>query len=421
MARSSLTQNYAVSSGTLFEDFEVFVNFTGGIGGGGASGSIAVDTTNFKTGTQGLQVNATNGGYSATKTISLNASVAGNFGFWVYIPSTTNLFSVTLYLTSSSTFVSFFSNAWGVASLHNGWNFLSVTRSSWTNTGSEAWENTMVRLRVRIDTIAAQSSSVTFDSLYYGIYARPKVAITFDDCFSSAFTIGYPYMSTYGMKGTFGVISSLIDTTNYMTLANLRTAYNNGWAMVNHTTTHPDLTVLSGQAAVQSEIAACTAYIRANDFDKGNSSRMVLYPTGTYNDTVIAAAQAESMLLGRSVKSRNQSTIKGIDSAYIIKAKELRSDTTTLTIAKAWVDNAVSNGETLHLFGHKLAASPAAYTEWSTSDFQSLIDYIQAYKNQGSLDVVTLPDWYNGLTSPRLLAATRSAATRSVLSTRSPA
>lgn len=400
MARNSLTQNYEISSGTLFEDFETFANFAGG-NGGGASGSIAADTINFKTGVQGLQVNATNGGYFATKTISFNATNSGTYGMWVYIPSTTNLFSVTLYLSSSTAFTSFFSNAWGVATLHNGWNFLNVNRSSWSNTGSESWSNTMVRLRVRVDTTASQTSSVTFDSIYYGIYARPKVCITFDDCFASAYTVGYPYMDGYSLRGTFGVISSLIDTPTYMTTAQLSAAYNNKWDVVNHTASHPDLTSLSDTAAVRAEISPASSYIRTHGFDRSCSSKILLYPTGTYNDTVIAAAQAENMLIARSVKSRNQATVKGIDSSYIIKAKELRSDTTTLAIAKGWVDNAVATGETLHLFAHKITTTPGAFTEWSTANFQALIDYIAGYVRQQQLDVVTLPEWYNGLTSPR--------------------
>lgn len=406
MARSSTPQNFEASSGTLFEDYETFGSFTGA----GTSGSIAADTTNFKTGAQGLQITSTNGGYYATKTISLNAQDSGVWGMWVYVPSTTNMFGITLYLSSNASFTSFFSYQWGVSVLKNGWNFLSVGRNSFTNTGSESWSNTMIRSRVRVDTIASQTSTATFDSLYYGVYARPKVVIMFDDCFTSAYTVGYPYMDAYGMKGSFGVCSSLIDTANYMTTANLQTAYANGWDVINHTANHNNISAYTAQQ-VADEVKPCTTYLRSQGFTRNGADNLFIYPQGGYSTTAITELQAEGFVSARGTINNRQNTIKGVDAPMLISAGEMRSDTVTLNTAKGWVDDAIANGRTLFIFGHKIVTTPAVFTEWATADFQSLIDYIAGFSRAQALDVVTYSEWYKGLTAPRRSAVGRSAAT----------
>lgn len=385
--------NYTVSSGTLFEDFETIGDWTKG-----ANGTIAADTTYFRTGARSVKMVSSEGGeVFMTKTISLSGLATGIWGFYTYIPVLADTATVTIYLSSTTDFSAYFSKQFGTG-LNEGWNFLALDRESWGNTGGESWSNTMVRLRMRTDAQDDRISTVYMDSLYYGSYARPKVVMVFDDCFSSAYTEGFSYMQRYGMKGTFGVISSTIGTAGYMTLAQLQTAHAAGWDCVNHSVNHTNLSTLTTAAEQVAEIAPCTEYLASHGFARNNEHRFFIYPQGGYNSQSFVALEDADMLTARSIKARNQATVKGIDNAYLLKARELQ-DGTSLATAKGWLDSAIGTGETMIYFAHKLVETPGAATEWPIADFRALIDYIASKGAQ--VDVMPLSDWYAGLTLSR--------------------
>lgn len=405
--RQSLPQNYTLGLDTLFEDFETTTGWTQGLGSGSPSGVTSVDTVNFKTGSGALKIQATNGGVLNTKTISLNAANAGTFGYWIYIDDVAKLSAITIYLSSVSNFASFFSYALSASNLLDGWNFIQVRREQWSNTGSESWSNTMIRLRFRTDSVASETVNTTLDSLYYNLYSRPKVVITFDDGWDSAHTEGYTYMATKGLKGTHYVISSVIDTAGRVTTENLTTAYNNGWSISNHTKTHQNLSTLTEEEVV-TELRDCYEWLVSNGF--ATTAKHVAYPNGGYNTTVLDSMDSLGFETGGTIISRQNNIVKGLEDRRLIKRYSLINSNSLATV-KGYVNTAVSNGSTVFINFHKLVASPSASTEWAISDFQSLIDYIAQLSSGGLLDVMTVDDWYNGLTNPRIVAITRSTAT----------
>lgn len=407
VTRQTLPQNYDIGYDTLFEDFETTTGWTQGLGSGSPSGVTSVDLVNYKTGSGALKIEATNGGVLNTKTISLNTANAGTFGYWVYIDDVTKLSAITIYLSSVSNFASLFSYALSASNLLNGWNFVQVRREQWTNTGSESWSNTMIRLRFRTDSVASETVSTTFDSLYYGIYSRPKVLITFDDGWDSAHTEGYTYMATKNLKGTHFVISSVVDTAGRVTTENLTTAYNNGWSISNHTATHQNLSTLTEEEAT-TELTDCYDWLVSNGFS--TTAKHVAYPNGGYNTTVLDLMDTLGYETGSTIISRQNNIVKGLEDRRLIKRYSL-INTNNLTTVRGYVDTAIANGSTVIINFHKLVVSPSASTEWSISDFQSLIDYIAQLSNGGLLDVMTVDDWYTGLTNPRLIATNRSVAT----------
>lgn len=396
VARTALSQNYTVSSGTLLEDFESVGAWTAAGSGGG---SIAAETTNFKTGVQSLQLTASNGNESATKVISTSGASMGVIGYWVYIPDITNLFGITTYLSSSTTLATSFSYQVLKAKLRNGWNFISIARNDWTNNASESWTNTFVRLRVRVDTLANQTCTASFDSLYYDIYARPKVLVIFDDGRSTAYTQGFSYMQNYNMPGTVGVNSSNVGTAGWATLTQLQEMYSAGWDMANHGATHAHMPQISAPQQL-TEITTTTGWLTASGFDLARGGRHFIYPYGEYDTNALTNTTTAGMSTARSIIAQNQSTVKGIDNDRLLFAKEL-AQSISITTAKGYVDNCIATGTTLILFAHSLVVTPGASTEWPIADFQGLIDYIARYRDGNLLDVVTVSQWFRGLGNSR--------------------
>jgi peptidoglycan/xylan/chitin deacetylase (PgdA/CDA1 family) len=76
------------------------------------------------------------------------------------------------------------------------------------------------------------------------------VSLTFDDGNADQMQ-ALPIMQQYGVNGTFYIISGVVGTPNYLTLANLQTIAGQGNEIGGHTVTHPDLTTVPSDEAIR--------------------------------------------------------------------------------------------------------------------------------------------------------------------------
>lgn len=399
-----MNQNYSVNAGTILEDFEESNDWTlSGVGS-----TKAADTTNVKTGTQSLKVTtAVATTTSIVKTISLVPTRAGNWGMWIYIDDVANISQLDIFLSSTTDlatkyFLKTFTT--GSGAFVSGWNFLSIPRNGWTANGGELWTNTMIRLKLRVWAPSGKTLNISFDSLYYGIYARPKVLITFDDGWTSAFTNGYSYMKSKNLRATYYIIANSLaagadGADAYMSLASAQSMYADGNDIGNHTVDHSSLTTLSEEDFL-AKVGGCSAYLINNGMPR--AAYYLAYVGGSYNTTVISRAQNNNIVHGRTVVAGVISTVKGIVNQYTHKCYNI-TNTTTLDDVKGYINTAIANGETVTFLFHKITASPGADTEWAIADFQALIDYLKVRVDGNMLDVVTMTEWYKGLTNPRRL------------------
>jgi peptidoglycan/xylan/chitin deacetylase (PgdA/CDA1 family) len=386
--------NYLVQTGTLFEDFESFGDWT--ITGTGASGTA--NTSIFKTGTQSLKLTSGSGtNCVATKTINADMSRAGRIGFWLYLPSIVEVSSIQFVLSSNTSFTSFFSYTPAIAVLHEGWNYVLVGRDLWSNTGSESWSNTMVRLRVRVNANTSQVAVAYFDSIYTGEYSRPKCILTFDDNKESQYSVAYAYMQSRGLRGTCYIMPNRVGAAGYMSLAQMQEMYNAGWDMSVHDFDNWVNTYLT-QPEFSTQLVSLISYLKTNGFTRNNCHLHAAYPQGAYNNFILAEMANQGMLTGRSTKNRTQANYT--DNRYIL-TRQVPVNTTALAQAKAFVDRAIADGGAVFLNFHLLVTTPSVDTEWATTDFQALVDYLLSKKEQ--IDVVTTTEWYRGLTNARKL------------------
>lgn len=393
--------NYQVQAGTLLEDFEAIGDWT--ITTSGALG--AFDTTYFKIGTGSLKVTSgsgTNG--NATKTVNVDLSNNNIHGFWVYLPDVSKVSDISVLLSNDTTFTNYFNIAFTNTNtkLYNGWNFFTAKKSDWTTNGAAVWTSNMVRLRVRVTALASVVAEAYFDSYYVNPYSRPKCLIHFDDVPSTAYTIGYPYMKSRHLKGTLFPAGSFIDTSTYMTTAQLQEVYADGWDIGNHTYNHTNLTTLSTQQEMEDEIALAQEWMIGKGFIRG--ANHFAYPNGGRDETAIAATQARGMLTARTTSFGSriyQAHTKGIDHPNALHTGGVL-DTTTLATAKSAVDAAIQIGGTAIFVFHSLVATATINTHWVIADFQALIDYI--VRKQNEIDVVTTSEWHRGLSGGRKIA-----------------
>jgi len=111
------------------------------------------------------------------------------------------------------------------------------------------------------------------------------VIITFDDGYRDAYEFAYPILQKYGFKGTFFVITELIDQNHegYMTWEMVEEMSRAGQRIESHSKTHPDLALKSRDGLIY-ELLGSQQTIAAHT---GQQPRYLCYPAGSYNEEVI--------------------------------------------------------------------------------------------------------------------------------------
>ena len=391
--------NYQITSGTLLEDFETLTGWAQNTG----TTTVETDTRFIKTGAGSFKmVSAANTNCAITKTVSWDLNANNIHGFWVYLtdPATT-VSSLDFFMSNDSTFTNYFNRSItnSNSKFVQGWNFFTILKRDWTTNAAAAWTDPIIRFRVRVSASAALPCTVYYDSYYTNYYARPKVLYTFDDVIDTTYTIAYPYMKARGIKGTAYAAGAFIDTTGFMTTAQLQTVQANGWSIGNHTYRHDNLTTLTiPEMIIDGKMQ--NDWMIARGFVEDNIH--MAYPNGGNSDDTVTAmttlgkATARNYSIGTTVY---QPHAFGIFNPFQLKAVGV-FDTTTLAYAKAAVDDTITHGGTAFFVFHKfVAGAAAAATEWPTQDFYDLTAYILSKSSQ--VDFATVGEWWRGLTHPR--------------------
>ena len=103
--------------------------------------------------------------------------------------------------------------------------------------------NLVDSVRFEADTALTNNTAINsayLDSMWLNPAFRPTLMLHFDDGYPSEFSEAASYMTTKGLRGTVGVVSSLVGTPGFMNIAQLQQLYNEGWDLVNHSNTHID-------------------------------------------------------------------------------------------------------------------------------------------------------------------------------------
>lgn len=390
-----MAQNYIINAGTLVEDFETFGDWTGA---GTAGGSEVANTTpgQFFTGTQSMRL-ITAGGASSnrsiTKTINRSFQNEGVMRIDLYVPDETKVNGITVYLSEDSSFTNYYAFSITSATMRQGHNRFQLNRDGWVRNGTAdlGWAVPMIRMRFRVDGASNQVGDISFDNFTCGIYTRPKFVFRFDDGWDDSIVDAKPILDLYNFKASAMIISDNIGTSNYMTLAQLRTLLAAGWDICNHTKTHTNLSTLS-LADQTTEYRTCRDFIRDNGLDRKESARELVFPQGGYNSDTISMIASESVKNGHTILSP-RCNFTPLDNQLV--TIDNIAQTVTLASAKARVDRAIAQGGCAMFLFHLLPASAVAGTEWAIADFADLCKYL--YLKSPQIDVVTWTQYLAGM------------------------
>lgn len=227
----------------------------------------------------------------------------------------------------------------------------------------------IVTWQVRVDCNAAGSVNVKFLSLNAVSASKGSVLVGFDDGWLTQYTAAYTAMRMYGFRGTIAVTPSRVGEVNYCTLAQLKEMHGAGWAMINHTYNHVNLSTLLAVDQFN-ELTFCRDWLNNNGL--GDCASLVAYPNGGYDDATLAVMRAGGFTMGRTVREGVQSPLAD---KYQIKIVNL-IPSVTIDRAKAVVDDCNANGGVVWFLCHRIEATEPSTMYWSVDKFNQLIDYL---------------------------------------------
>jgi PKD repeat protein len=213
------------------------------------------------------------------------------------------------------------------------------------------------------------------------------VVITFDDGLESTYTIAFPIMQQYGIKGTVYVVPSWIGAPGYLTLAQLTALHNAGWTIASHTWDHPALPTLT-TAQITTELQTAINWLNNNGFADG--AYHLAYPFGQYNNNVLQVASNLGIKTARTVEWGTISPNDNID--YLQLPIILMRSDTTRNDWQSELDASIAQGGTaIFLFHDIVTGNPNILEDVTVANFRTVIEYIA----QTGVKTETISQWYN--------------------------
>lgn len=141
-----------------------------------------------------------------------------------------------------------------------------------------------------------------YDAIANGKLPAHPVVLTFDDGYRDNYDIAWPLLEKHGFIGTFCLVSDYVGATGHMTRDQVRQLAQAGNEIASHTRTHPDLRRVDAQR-LQNEVEGSRRQLEAI------IEQPVItfcYPSGKYDDKVLAAVRAAGYKLAMTTESGNR-------------------------------------------------------------------------------------------------------------------
>ncbi len=156
-------------------------------------------------------------------------------------------------------------------------------------------------------------SSISLEQLYLaasGDFQLPEkpVIFSFDDGYEDVFINAVPILEQYQFRGSFGIITQYPENSNetdnlYASWEKIKSASDRGHEIVSHTQTHFD----GNNSKYTNEYIFENLQNSKNDILKntGKSTRILIYPYGSYTTAYIEQAKNAGFVMGLTVKHGN--------------------------------------------------------------------------------------------------------------------
>lgn len=355
--------------------------------GTGATSNLN-DTTTFVFGSQSISGTSNGAGASTNirKTGLTNTDMsAKSVRLMVRVDGVAHLNAMSLFMGSSA-----FSNYY-LAPIYNPGDGKTLREGEWSwlelnfggaGTGSSTSGNpakttiTDWQLQWTDDSAAAVTVHLNAVEVVPDPTAYPNgvCSITFDDAYSSQYSVARPILDGYGYAASAMVIVDQVGLGGAtLTLANLQEMRDlHGWEIGGHAYTaaahsagFPSLSA----SALDNELRALKCWLVANGFGQTD---YIAYPGGSTNAAIELAIQ-KYFSLGRTIIPGPANVLPPVTTGRV-RAKSPSSATTTASLT-ALVDGAYANKNWLILNFHDIAAS-ASGNQYSTANFTTVVAYL---------------------------------------------
>lgn len=341
-----------------------------------------------------------------------NTRLTGDVGFWVRYPNFPTLTSNILILLATDVggannwFQSFTCGLGGNAVYLDGagtsWRFITIPLDNFTGTTGTPVRTDPIRLVRFQHNIVGGDTNTTLDvgPIYLNLRQRAKVIFSFDDNNDTDYTKAYPYLASKGLVGTCYVNPETVGTSLHTTLAQLREMRDAGWTIGGQTLNQ----LLGNQAAQTADLRAVANYGITNAFP--HMTRHYAYGGGFCDPNTLPAMRSVGYVTSCITESRVSNPC-GLGNDLLCYPRRFIQASTgaadNVAAVQTSVQQAISNGATLEIGTHRLD-EPATGIHYDESDWKLIVDYCDAYRKQGALDIVSTHAWYESMLHGRIAA-----------------
>lgn len=231
------------------------------------------------------------------------------------------------------------------------------------------------------------------------VHAAPQtvVSLTFDDGLANQIS-AQSLLDSHGMKGTFYVNSGRLNTSGYMTTAQVQAIQAAGHEIGGHTVDHKDLTTLSN-AALNRQVCNDRNALSA----AGIVTTSFAYPFGSFNNAAKQAVKSCGYTNARTVGDVSCSGCSVSESippkdAYAVRTPDSIKATTSLATMQSYVTKAESTGGWVVLVMHNVCAGCDTYAV-TQAQLDQFMTWLQSRSGRGTV-VKTVAEAMNTPISP---------------------
>lgn len=309
--------------------------------------------------------------------------------FYVYEGSGTSSYTkiqtIALYLGDNGLANHFSANLLTSTWCKPGWHTVVITPSQWATSGSPAWNTIQdVRFKITTDSINDTPSTMLDQIEFVPRMSNALYLFTMDDGKAGQYEVA-AYLTSKGMRGTFYIIPSLIDTSGYLTLDQLRQMHNAGHLIANHSWTAKTWSE-STDLEIINVITRTSEWLANNGF--GDGARIYTIPGGRTHWRL----EAEHWMLGRFLDSIRLTVVPhgATNKGYMWNRPDL--------VTTCAFDNIINAGSNLTVAVNDHSACIVGFHDkekggvYTQADLESHIDDIATERDNGNIEVVTAAD-----------------------------
>lgn len=297
-----------------------------------------------------------------------------------------------------------------VAGLSNqGWVFYQWHRDNSTvGAGSPSWLTDFTRIRHLPSTGNGSTGIIYFDQHYYDGYQHPVIPWIFEGAAGTHYSVVFAAFTAFGLTGTLAIPTGLVDTSTFLTTAQIDEMYAAGWDVIHMSDTTTALTGLS-VAASEARLGTAETFMTTKGWTR--TPKVIALPgisftTHRSDANLITALTNRGYFAAINKWSDGTSGVttnaQSIDPHYGISLNPYRvpawraENPDTLAEHRLHYGAAIAGGGPRIFRTGGIEAAPSS-GEMASADFATMLGELAIKHHANTLSVLTWRKFYSGL------------------------